>query len=70
MICVSTWNFLRVQLCDLRRGIFWSHSLISESADVSLVFSFFVFSDIPRAFIHKLRAFIGEPKAFFPEHVF
>ena len=23
------------------------------------------FSDIPRAFIHKLRAFIGEPKTFF-----
>ena len=27
-----------------------------ESADVSLVFCFF---DIPRGFIHKLRAFIG-----------
>ena len=42
-----------------------------ESADVSLVFCGVVyFSDIPRAFIHKLRAFIGEPKAFLPEHVF
>ena len=37
-----------------------------ESADVSLVFCGVVyFSDIPRAFIHKLRAFIGEPKALF-----
>ena len=37
-----------------------------ESADVSLVFCGVVyFSDIPRAFIHKLRAFIGEPKASF-----
>ena len=26
--------------------------------------------DIPRWFIHKLRAFIGEPQVFFPERVF
>ena len=48
---------------------FWSHSLVFESADVSLVICCF-FNDIPRAFIHKLRAFIGEPQGFLPELVF
>ena len=47
------------------KSIVFKHGLIFESADASLRSS-----DIPRAFIHKLLAFIGGPRVFLHERAF
>ena len=57
-------------LFDLRRE---KHGVTSLYLSLRMFLdslSVLIFSDIPRAFVHKLRAFIGGPQAFLPKRVF